>query len=111
MKFAFARAIPFFTVSVLVIGEKDKIIGVAIVTEEKTYVLVLSSNGYCKKTDVNEYRLQGRGGSGVKAMNTTAKTGDLVALDAVSDNDDILITTRQGIVIMSRLWSGSAFEL
>ena len=87
----------------MLIGPKDKIIGVAIVTEEKPYVLVLSSNGYGKKTDVNEYRLQGRGGSGVKAMNTTAKTGDLVALDAVSDNDDILITTRQGIVIRTHV--------
>ena len=87
----------------MLIGPKDKIIGVAIVTEEKPYVLVLSSNGYGKKTDVNEYRLQGRGGSGVKAMNTTAKTGDLVALDAVSDNDDILITTRQGIVVRTHV--------
>ncbi len=87
----------------MLIGEKDRIIGVAIVTEEKPYVLVLSSNGYGKKTDVNEYRLQGRGGSGVKAMNTTQKTGDLVALDAVSDNDDILITTRQGIVVRTHV--------
>ena len=52
-----------------------------------------------KKTDISEYRLQQRGGTGVKAMNTTDKTGDLVALDAVSDDNDILVTTKQGIVI------------
>ena len=81
------------------LGKDDKIVGFAVITEEKPYVLVLSSHGYGKKTDISEYRLQQRGGSGVKAMNTTDKTGDLVALDAVSDDNDILVTTKQGIVI------------
>ncbi|MCR5112822.1 MAG: DNA gyrase subunit A [Acholeplasmatales bacterium] len=87
----------------MLLGKDDKIIGVAIVTEEKPYILVLSSNGYGKKTDIEEYRLQTRGGSGVKAMNTTDKTGQLVALDAVSDDNDVLVTTRSGIVIRTHV--------
>ncbi|MBR6072115.1 MAG: DNA gyrase subunit A [Acholeplasmatales bacterium] len=83
----------------MMLGEGDEIVGVAVVTEEKPDILVLSANGYGKKTDINEYRLQTRGGMGVKAMNTTDKTGKLVALDSVSDNDDLLVTTKQGVVI------------
>ena len=83
----------------MTLSEGDSIVGVAVVTEEKPDILVLSARGYGKKTDINEYRLQTRGGMGVKAMNTTDKTGALVALDSVSDNDDLLITTKQGVVI------------
>ena len=83
----------------MMLNDKDIIVGVAVVTEEKPDILVLSARGYGKKTDISEYRLQTRGGMGVKAMNTTEKTGMLVALDSVSDNDDLLITTKQGMVI------------
>ena len=83
----------------MMLDKKDQIVGVAVVTEEKPDILVLSANGYGKKTDISEYRLQTRGGMGVKAMNTTDKTGKLVALDSVSDNDDLLVTTKQGVVI------------
>ncbi len=83
----------------MMIGKNDIIVGVAVVTEEKPDILVLSQRGYGKKTDISEYRLQTRGGMGVKAMNTTDKTGSLVALDSVSDNDDLLVTTKQGMVI------------
>ena len=83
----------------MMLNDGDEIVGVAVVTEEKPDILVLSANGYGKKTDINEYRLQTRGGMGVKAMNTTDKTGKLVALDSVSDNDDLLVTTKQGVVI------------
>ena len=83
----------------MMLDKKDEIVGVAVVTEEKPDILVLSAKGYGKKTDISEYRLQTRGGMGVKAMNTTEKTGKLVALDSVSDNDDLLVTTKQGVVI------------
>ena len=83
----------------MMLNDKDIIVGVAVVTEEKPDILVLSARGYGKKTDISEYRLQTRGGMGVKAMNTTEKTGMLVALDSVSDNDDLLVTTKQGMVI------------
>ena len=83
----------------MMLSEGDEIVGVAVVTEEKPDILVLSQKGYGKKTDISEYRLQSRGGMGVKAMNTTDKTGKLVALDSVSDNDDLLVTTKQGLVI------------
>ena len=87
----------------MTLGKDDTIVGVAVVTEEKPLILVLSENGYGKKTDISEYRLQTRGGMGVKAMNTTEKTGSLVALDSVSDEDDLLVTTRQGVVIRTHV--------
>ena len=85
------------------LNKDEIIIGACQVTDEKPYIIVLSEHGYGKKTDIDEYRLQGRGGFGVKAMNTTEKTGSLVALDAVSDNDDILVTTKQGIIIRTHV--------
>ena len=87
----------------MTLGKDDTIVGVAVITEEKPLILVLSENGYGKKTDISEYRLQTRGGMGVKAMNTTEKTGSLVALDSVSDEDDLLVTTRQGVVIRTHV--------
>ena len=87
----------------ILLNDDDYVIGFAAITDDKPYVLVLSAKGYGKKTDKDEYRLQGRGGSGVKAMNTTDKTGNLVALDAVSDNDDIIVTTKQGMVIRTHV--------
>ena len=65
--------------------------------EEK--ILVVTANGYGKKTNVSTYRLQNRGGSGVKTVNVTDKNGSLVTLDVVDDNKDLLITTNKGIVI------------
>lgn len=79
--------------------ENDKIVGMAVVTEEKNEVLVVTEKGYGKRSEAKEYRLQGRGGMGVKALNITEKNGNLVALKSVSENDDLLITTDRGVVI------------
>ena len=78
---------------------KDEIVGAAIVKSEDDSILVVSANGYGKRTSAEEYRLQGRGGSGVKTMNVTSKNGNLVCLAGVTEEDDLIITTDRGVVI------------
>lgn len=62
-------------------------------------VLVVSENGYGKRTDFDEYRITNRGGKGVKTLNITDKTGKLVAIKNVTDNDDLMIINRSGLTI------------
>ena len=66
---------------------------------EGQYVMAISENGYGKMSPLDDYRESHRGGKGVKTINTTAKTGQLVALRAVNGNEDLLIITSEGIVI------------
>ena len=61
--------------------------------------MAISENGYGKMSPIDEYRLSHRGGKGVKTINTTEKTGQLVALRAVNGDEDLLIITSEGIVI------------
>jgi len=65
-------------------------------------VLAITSNGYGKRTDPEEYREQGRGGKGIRAMNLTEKTGDLAALLLVNEDEDILLITDDGTIIRAR---------
>jgi len=60
---------------------------------------VVSQNGYGKRTLVEDYRVTNRGGKGVKTLSITEKTGDLVAIKVVTDEDDLMITTKNGIMI------------
>jgi DNA gyrase subunit A len=62
-------------------------------------VLVVSSNGYGKRSDLDDYRITNRGGKGVKTMELTNKTGKLVSINAVEEEDDLMITTKNGIII------------
>ena len=62
-------------------------------------LLVVSENGYGKRTDFDEYRKTNRGGKGVKTLNITEKTGDLVAMKNVTDENDLMIINRSGITI------------
>lgn len=66
---------------------------------EGKYVLVVTSKGYGKMSDINEYRISNRGGKGVKTINATAKNGQLVAIKGVNGNEDLMIITNDGIVI------------
>lgn len=66
---------------------------------EGQFIMAISENGYGKMSPLDDYRLSHRGGKGVKTINTTAKTGQLVALRAVNGNEDLLIITSEGIVI------------
>ena len=72
--------------------------------DQAQYVLVLTENGYGKRTDVKEYRLQSRGGSGIKTANVTAKTGELVYSCILSgDEEDLIVISRKGTVIRTEI--------
>ena len=82
------------------IEEEDEVIGmIAIEPDDKKDVLVLSENGFGKRTDLDEYRITNRGGKGVKTINITEKTGKLVSIQAVTDENDLMIINRSGIAI------------
>ena len=79
--------------------ENDYVVGVALVSDDSNEILVITEKGYGKRSDASSYRLQSRGGMGVKALNVTEKNGRLVALKSVSDDKDLIITTDKGMVI------------
>lgn len=79
--------------------ENDEVIGMISVNDKESTVLVVSEKGYGKRTDIEEYRVTNRGGKGVKTLNITDKTGELVAIKNVDDNDDLMIINKSGIVI------------
>lgn len=80
--------------------DKDEVVGmICIEDSEKESVLVVSENGYGKRSDVDDYRITNRGGKGVKTLNITDKTGQLISLKAVTDEDDLMIINRSGIAI------------
>ncbi|MDE7095834.1 MAG: DNA gyrase subunit A, partial [Anaeroplasmataceae bacterium] len=83
----------------IALSKKDFLVGMAIVTEEKNEVLIVTEKGYGKRSTADEYRVQGRGGMGVKAFNVTAKNGKLVALRSVNPDLDLIITTDKGVII------------
>lgn len=79
---------------------KDEVIGMIVMPKvNPPQVLVVSEKGYGKRSDVEDYRQTRRGGKGVKTINITEKTGNLVAIKAVTDENDLLIITTNGIVI------------
>jgi len=79
---------------------KDEVIGMACVdTSEQCDILVVSEKGYGKRSSIDDYRETNRGGKGVKTLNITEKTGDLVKIDSVTDNDDLIIINKSGIMI------------
>ncbi len=80
-------------------NDKDEVIGMICVENEEANVLVVSGNGYGKRSEVADYRITNRGGKGVKTINVTEKTGDLIAIKNVTDDDDLMIITRNGITI------------
>ncbi|NQD70952.1 DNA gyrase subunit A [Sphingobacterium shayense] len=77
----------------------DEVVGMIAVDNSDTTVLVVSENGYGKRTDIDDYRVTNRGGKGVKTINVTEKTGELVTIKGVTDNDDLMIINKSGIVI------------
>ncbi|MGX1640027.1 DNA gyrase subunit A [Sphingobacterium sp. NPDC055431] len=79
--------------------EKDEVVGMISVNNQETTVLVVSEKGYGKRTDIDDYRITNRGGKGVKTINVTDKTGELVAIKGVTDENDLMIINKSGIVI------------
>ncbi len=81
-------------------GKKDEVVGmICLSIEKKSEVLVVSENGYGKRSDLDDYRITNRGGKGVKTLNVTDKTGALIAVKDVTDNDDLMIINRSGVII------------
>ena len=80
-------------------GDNEVIGMIAIEPDSKEDVLVLSENGYGKRTDLDEYRITNRGGKGVKTINITEKTGQLISIQAVTDDNDLMIINRSGLTI------------
>jgi DNA gyrase subunit A len=79
--------------------DQDEVIGMVVVRHPQAQLLVVSENGFGKRSSIEEYRLTKRGSKGVKAMNVTEKAGNLVAILEVNDTDDIMIITTGGIAI------------
>jgi len=78
----------------------DEVVGMVCVQDiSETTVLVVSEKGYGKRTHVEDYRITNRGGKGIKTINITEKTGRLIAIKGVTDNDDLMIINRSGITI------------
>jgi DNA gyrase subunit A len=88
--------------------EQDEVVGMLCVSKadlETKMILVVSEKGFGKKTPVDEYRITNRGGKGVKTINITEKTGNLVGILAVSDDEDLMITCKSGITIRTSVAS------
>jgi DNA gyrase subunit A len=81
-------------------GDDDTVIGMVCVSDPlKESVLVVAEQGYGKRSDIDEYRKTNRGAKGVKTINITDKTGNLVAIKVVVENDDLMIITKSGLTI------------
>tara|TARA_B100001173_G_scaffold181745_2_gene156874 strand:- start:43 stop:696 length:654 start_codon:yes stop_codon:yes gene_type:complete len=78
---------------------KDEVVGMVSVNDFDTNILVVSENGYGKRSSLDNYRITNRGGKGVKTISVTEKTGKLVTLKSVTDQDDLMIINKSGIAI------------
>ncbi len=84
----------------ITVPEGEKVVGlICVPADTKKEILVVSENGYGKRSKVDDYRVTNRGGKGVKTLNLTDKTGKLVAFEAVDDDDDLMIMNKSGITI------------
>lgn len=80
--------------------KKDELIGmICVENNEEVSILVVSEKGYGKRSTLEDYRLTNRGGKGVKTLNITDKTGQLISIKSVTDNDDLMIINKSGITI------------
>jgi len=80
-------------------GKDDEVIGMICISDPTVNVLVVSEKGYGKRSEVGEYRITNRGGKGVKTLNVTEKTGALISIKYVTDDDDLMIINRSGLTI------------
>ncbi|RAR70050.1 DNA gyrase subunit A [Flavobacterium aciduliphilum] len=80
-------------------NDQDEVIGMVSVNDMESEILVVSENGYGKRSSLDDYRITNRGGKGVKTLNITDKTGKLVSIDSVTDADDLMIINKSGLTI------------
>ncbi|MDG1850380.1 MAG: DNA gyrase subunit A, partial [Flavobacteriales bacterium] len=81
------------------IDEQDEVVGMICVNDEESNVLVVSENGYGKRSHIEDYRVTNRGGKGVKTISITEKTGELIAIKNVTDENDLMIIKKSGVTI------------
>ena len=86
-------------------GAQDEVIGMVAVNDMDANILVVSENGYGKRSSLEDYRVTNRGGKGVKTITITEKTGKLVAIKTVTDLDDLMIINKSGIAIRMEVHS------
>jgi DNA gyrase subunit A len=79
--------------------DKDEVIGMVSVNDMSSEILVVSENGYGKRSSLEDYRITNRGGKGVKTLNITDKTGRLISINSVTDADDLMIINKSGLTI------------
>jgi DNA gyrase subunit A len=80
-------------------GSTDEVIGMIGINDPATTVLVVSEKGYGKRSDIDDYRVTNRGGKGVKTINITDKTGNLIGIKAVNETDQLMIINKSGLTI------------
>ena len=80
-------------------NSKDEVIGMVSVNDMNSEILVVSENGYGKRSSLEDYRITNRGGKGVKTLNITEKTGSLISINSVTDDDDLMIINKSGLTI------------
>lgn len=80
-------------------SDADEVVGMICLDNNSFDILVVSENGYGKRSKLDDYRVTNRGGKGVKTINVTDKTGQLISIDSVTDNDDLMIINRSGLII------------
>lgn len=80
-------------------NEQDEVVGMICLENDQYEILVVSENGYGKRSALEDYRVTNRGGKGVKTMNITEKTGNLIAIKNVTDKDDLMIINKSGVLI------------
>ncbi|MBN1353997.1 MAG: DNA gyrase subunit A [Candidatus Omnitrophica bacterium] len=81
------------------LGKKDAVVGMEVIKDKKANLLSITENGFGKRTEAQEYRIQSRGGKGIINLKVTTKNGYVVGLNLVSDNDDVMIMTTKGMVV------------
>ncbi len=81
------------------LNEDDKVIGMEPIEDDKAYILAITENGFGKRTEVEEYREQSRAGKGILTYKTTAKTGHIIGIKIVTDEDDVMLITDTGVII------------
>ena len=81
------------------LNKGDKVIGAVAIRRQSTTILVVAENGFGKRSDLDEYRVSHRGGKGVFTIKVTEKTGKMVAIKEVLENDDVVVVTSRGVII------------
>ena len=81
------------------LSKDDIVVGMEPISDQKSYILAITENGFGKRTEVEEYRAQTRAGKGILTYKTTEKTGHIIGVKVVNDDDDIMIITSSGIII------------